>query len=757
MQAAVPLDAPQLRQAERRGRSVTDVRIRRLLTLFRARLRVIRARLDPTTGAAVALLPALFHATFPWVGLKSDAPGVEDVRASMRWMKLARDFDLPPPTGIQRGRRLVAALLITPHDAGLDVHVVPAPNLTPADEQRIAQRARAVETLLRRRLLAIAITATGPSAQPYDAASKSRLLSGGALLAGRLPDAFFTSGGPSSDPLAAELWRTAPTEAARVMAHLTLDGWPSGEAAELEEVADLARAVAQPLWHFADAGLFMAARAALRSKTPSLPFSACALATPEGAVRRTARALALHLGAPKSVDGATPAAILEVGRALALELTRAVRRLPREDGAALRTSLAQTTLGAGFPRLLMAPLAAALTRAGRRGDLPPLREVQGTRAVEVRLTSGGVLGQGARPAQAWVRALALLGQVLGRPVAPAPAPPEWKKLAPRLLAPASRRTLVLDVAPLDVPGPPYDPLNRGEGRRLALSGGLLVSLKPRGRPSAREVRAVEVARLFLREALAGTQLDFVARGTEVQSLEARLTRLARRVRAQVPTRPMAVEVGGDVVVVAQDGFKQHPEPSFARRPVRCAFDPEAPDFGADATQGRDVPAGPQLQCFAWCDDEKTARLLTTDDAGRVLRETVPLVHAEAWLSEAQALLRAEPQAALSVRAANGMTRAALALPPALAPDVVVALKGRLPFGLELELDGERYGGPSALPWSAAALTILSKWPPGVRGRICFAAVDVLAGEEPASGLLRLYARSLALRRLNTHIEALTRT
>lgn len=758
--AVLPLESQRApRGGPARAREAADVRTRRLLTLFRARLRVIRRGLEPTTGAAVALLPALFHATFPWVGLKSDAPGVEGVRASMHWMKLARDFDLPPPTGIQRGRRLVAALLLTPHEAGLDVHVVPAPNLTPADEQRIAQRARAVETLLRRRLLPIAITATGPSGQPYDSASKSRLLSGGSLLAGRLPDAFFTGGGLGGDPMAAELWRTAPSEAARVMGLLTLDGWPSGEGAELEEVADLARAVEEPLWHFADPGLFMAARAALRSKRPALAFTACALATADGPVRRTAQALATHLDpATPRLDAPAPADVLAVGRALALELTRAVRRLPREDAAPIRAALSRTTLVAGFPRLLLSPLARALSRVGRRGELPALREARVPRGVEVRLAAGGTLGQGAHPAQAWARALAVLSNVLGRPVAPPPAPAEWRKLVPRLMDTPARRVLVLDVSPLDVPGPPYDPLNRGEGRRLAMAGGLLVSLKPGARPSAREVRAVEVPRLVLKETLDGTQLDFVARGTEVQSLEARLTRLARRARAQVPHRPMAVELGGDVLVVSRQGFKHHAEPAFARRPVKCTFDPEAPDFGVDATQGRDVPSSPQLQCLAWTDDDRTARLLTTDEAGWVLRETVPLAYAEKWLTEAQALLRAEPQAALSVRAANAMTRAALTVPTPAAPEVVVTLRGRLPFGLELELDGERYGGYGQLPWSAAALTILSRWPLGVRGRVRFDAIDVtLPGDEPVSGLMRLYARSLATRRLYTHIEALTRT
>lgn len=750
MNAARPLDV----DAGRHDRAAQ--RLRRLVALFRARLRVMRRGLDEPTAAALSLLPAMFHATFPAAGLKGEAPGVDGVRASLGWMKLARELDLQPPTGIQRGRRLVAALLVTPHEAGFDVHVVPAPNLTPLEEQRIAQRAHAVETLLRRRLLPIALTATGASAQPFDVASRSRLFSSGALLAGRLPEAFFSSVGPTGDPLAAELWRTAPTETARVLALLTLDAWPSGEAAELEEVADLARAVQQPLWHFADPDLFMAARAALRSRRPGLPFTVCALTSPARTIRETAEVVAAHFGQRAATPGASPAAVLEVGRSLALEVARAVRRVPAADAAPLRTRLARTALASGFPRILLPTMRAAVRVVSRRTGLPPLKQVSARGVVEVRLSDGSVLGRGVGAAQAWARALSLLGNVLERPVAPPPAPREWTELAPRLLSAPERRTLVLDVAPLDVPGPPNDPLNRGPGRRLALRGALLVSLAPGRRPSAREVRAADVPRLVLREALAGTHLDFVVRSPEAQTLEARLTRLARRVRAQAPQRPMAIELGGDVFLVTADGFRQRAEPTFARRPVRCAFDPEAPDFGVDASQGREVPSSPQLQCLAFTDDA-TARLLTMDDAGWILREAVPLAWAQDWLNEAQALLRAEPQAALSVRAANGLTRASMTRPAAPAPDVVVTLHGQLPFGLELELDGERYGGRDQLPWSAAALAVLSRWPLGVRGRLRFASVDVSIGDEPVGGLLRLYARSLALRRIHTHIEALTRT
>jgi hypothetical protein len=209
--------------------------------------------------------------------------------------------------------------------------------------------------------------------------------------------------------------------------------------------------------------------------------------------------------------------------------------------------------------------------------------------------------------------------------------------------------------------------------------------------------------------------------------------------------------------VSAAGFRPYSEPTFARRPVQCAFDPEAPDFGAEATQGRDVTPTPQLQCMVYSDDGATARLLTMDGQGWVLRESVPLQVVEAWLAEAQAFLRVEPPTALTVRATDSLWRATHPKPSPPVPDVVVTLTGNLPFDLQLELDGEHFGGRGGLPWSAAAMTILSRWPPGVLGRVRFAAVDVLVDDEPAEGLLRLYARSLAMRRLNSHIEALTRT
>ncbi|MBL8918654.1 MAG: hypothetical protein JNJ54_07340 [Myxococcaceae bacterium] len=750
-------------EEDRRG----DPRTRRLMSLFRARLRVLRHTLDETTLAAVEVMPALFHATFPWPQLKTEPPGVEGVRASLRWMKLARRFDLPAPVGIQRDRRLIAALLITPRSDGLDVHVVPTPNLTPGDEQRIATRARAVEILFRRRLLPISITPTGPSAQPYDSASRSRLIATGVLLAGRLPDVFFGPTGPTIDPLASEPWRTAPTPFSRALGLLSLEPWPNGETAELEEMADFAHAVDMPISAFSDPDLFAAARAALRSRTPGLPFATCALASTNPRVRLAAHRLARHFGPALPLPEAhteplTADAIVTLGRGLALELARAVRRTSViEEQRHLRLILSHEVLAGGLPRVVLAPLRAALGRVKKGNEVPPLTETTHRGAVEVRLPQGGVLGRGRDRPQAWVRALTLVSHVLERPWVPASGAATWRRMTTRLTEPIARKSLVIKVTPRPLDGPPYDPLNRGRWRDVAFDKSLVISLRPRGRPSAREVEPHDLPLLVIRETLAGSAIDFAAHDTDAQSVEARLTRLARRVRATVPHgKTLAVELAGFVYSVDQQRMKKVPFECFARRPVKVVLDFEAPDLGAAASQSREVSGVPgQLQCLVWTGDDPIAHVLYLEETGLVFREEVPLVNVEAHVSEAQRLLRAGDACALAVRAADEAVMQALQTTGV--PDVALSISGNLPFDLEVELDGERYGGKSKLSWAAAALATTAKWPLGTRGRIVIEHLDITVGrgadERPPSGLERLVARALVLRRLDAHIRALTRT
>lgn len=738
---------------------------RRLTALLRARARRLLRELDPATAHALEMLPALFHANFPWPQLKSDPPGVEGVRASLRWTRLARDFDLPAPTGLQRGRRLVAALLVTPlaHPSPLlDVHVVPVPNLSPYDEQRIAQRARAVEALFRRRHLAVRIVATGPSAQPYDGGSRTRLLSFGALVAGRLPAAFFEPGAPSTGALSAQPWLTAPTELARTLSLLTLDPWPAGEVAELLEVADLARAAGQPLWRFAEPGLLMAARAALRSRRPQLAFDACALAEPSAGARATAWGLARHLGAGGFGPAEEPLSaedVLRVGRALALELTRAVRAQGLgEDARALRALLPHQVLGGGCPRVLLKALQAGLRRAAREGEVPAMLESWAGRAVEVRLGSGALLGRGANAAQAWVRALSLVGHAWGSGVVPRGLAPVWRKVAPKLTKAPRHKTLWLEVEPRARPSQPADPLNRGPSRELGLAATLVVALRPRGRPTGRLLTAEQTTPLLLQEAVRGTALGFVPGDAEAQPLEARLLRIARRCKGVTAARPIAVQAGGAVFVVNPDGVERREGRVFARRPVRCALDAEAPDFGVEVTQGRDVRVGPnQVECLVWSDDGLRARVLTADSRGWVLREAVPIELVERHLTEAQQLLRAHPMSALSVRVAPSMSSLGLLRRDVLTPAVAVRVSGELPFRLELEVDGERFGARNRWGWKAAASAVLAHWPPGVMGEVHFQDIDVSIDGVRASGLWRLYVRSLARRRLSAHIESLSHT
>lgn len=752
---------------DERGPARGDARTRQLMSLFRARLRVLRHALDDTMLAAVEVLPALFHATFPWPQLKTEPPGVEGVRASLRWMKLARQFDLPAPVGIQRERRLIAALLVTPRSDGLDVHVVPTPNLTPGDEQRIATRARAVETLFRRRLLPISITPTGPSAQPYDSASRSRLISTGVLLAGRLPDVFFGATGPTIDPLASEPWRTAPTAFSRTLGLLALEAWPTGETAELEEMADFAHAVEMPIAAFSDPDLFTAARAALRSKTPGLPFAVCAFTAPHPRVRRAAHRLARHFGPslplPESWDEPPLAdAIVTLGRALSVELARVVRRISAvEEQRHLRAVLTHEVLAGGLPRVVLGPLRAALARVRKGSEVPPLTEVHHRGAIEIRLPKGGVLGRGHDRPQAWVRALTVISHVLERPWVPPGGHGTWRRLTTRLTEPVARRSLVIKVQPRPLDGPPYDPLNRGRWRDVAFDRSLVVSLRPRGRPSARDVEPHQLPVMVIRETLAGSAIDFAAHDTDSQSVEARLTRLARRVRATVPHgKTLAVELAGFVYLVSQERLKKVPFECFARRPLKVSLDFEAPDLGAPASQSREVPAVPgQIQSLVWSGEDSTAHVLYLDETGLIFREEVPLPNVEAHLSEAQRLLRAGTTCALAVRAADEAVMQALATTGV--PDVPLTIRGNLPFDLEVELDGERYGGKTKLSWAAAALATTAKWPLGTRGRIVVEALDITVGrgadERPPSGLERLVARALVLRKLDAHIRALTRT
>ena len=82
---------------------------------------------------------------------------------------------------------------------------------------------------------------------------------------------------------------------------------------------------------------------------------------------------------------------------------------------------------------------------------------------------------------------------------------------------------------------------------------------------------------------------------------------------------------------------------------------------------------------------------------------------------------------------------------------------RLLEEVEVEVGGERYGGHSFLRWRHAAAALMDRWPKGGEARLAVNAVTVTAGGQRAVGLLALYARSVALRRLRIHLSRALRS
>jgi hypothetical protein len=102
---------------------------------------------------------------------------------------------------------------------------------------------------------------------------------------------------------------------------------------------------------------------------------------------------------------------------------------------------------------------------------------------------------------------------------------------------------------------------------------------------------------------------------------------------------------------------------------------------------------------------------------------------------------------LAVRLSDGVEPALRRVGRAGAP-VAVAVRGQLPHDLQVEVGGERYGGTTGEGgWQEAALAVLSRWPRSGDGRLSVSTVTVQAGGRRGVGLLALYARSVALRRI----------
>jgi hypothetical protein len=395
---------------------------------------------------------------------------------------------------------------------------------------------------------------------------------------------------------------------------------------------------------------------------------------------------------------------------------------------ALQPALGERLAAAG-------PLRTALSRAG---------DVH-----EVRLPSGIVLGRGATPVQARVRALSLLSAAALEPVLEHAEPP-WRALAGRLAQRRDRPTLLLVVEPASPSGPPFDPINRGPGRALGFPGALQVRLVPGRRPTGRVLTGDETVDRLVREVQAGSAVEVVAARSEAQPVAVRLTQVATLVREAGPLQPVALEAGGQVLMPRGGRIYRYPLGRYLGRPRVFVPDPDAPDLTLSPGERRPVGiAGPGVvECRASLVDELRASVLYSDARRGWFREVVFLSELEEHLRDSRALLvQSDASAILAVRLSEDVEPALRRVGRAGAA-LAVAVRGQLPHDLQMEVGGERYGGTSSgNGWREGALAVLSRWPRTGEARLTVNGLTVQAGGRRAVGLLALYARSVVLRRL----------
>ncbi len=665
--------------------------------VLRWRSRWLREQVNHRTAEALKLLPVLLHGSFQLPALKGEAPGIHGMRFRPGWGPLARSFNLPPPFRLQRGRALIEALIAVPRADGEVLVLAVFAGGDAADDERVRERLAAAQKILAQSGANLAVEVIGRAPRVHSAIVH-RALAFGATLVGKVPATLVTPLPECSldDDGMRDLFTAAPTPLVAASLLAAARSSPSCPAVALARAGtDLppARALSDP-------DLFCALWLGVDETLASLLRAAVALASDRPLTRR-----ALGAAHPLSTGAA-----LATARALSARCALGARRLRRSLADPLWAQACRTALGPGVPRALL-PAVAELFPEGRLAETL-CRQTVDQRAMET--------------------------------------------VESRMSAPVDRQTLVLLLDPAEVPGPPFDPLNRGASRSLGLGTGVALRLAPGRRPTARPLSARACVERALRDAAAGRATEILPRLPEALVAASRLRRAANLAQTHAANgTSVAIEAGGRVLLVGSGSVRSFPLESFARRPRRCAVDPEAPDLSLSPDQlgkPRSSLGAAVLECRAEQLTAETASVLTADSTDGMLREVVRLDGLEEYLQEAQVILRTGAAGRILAVRCGASLEAAMRRFSARGQRVDVHVRGTLPFGLEVVIDGQSFGGPGPLGWATAASAVLAGWPPGHHGRIAVKSVAVKVNGKPASGLLLLYARSLALRRLRAQID-----
>ncbi|HEX4384670.1 MAG TPA: hypothetical protein VH083_17030, partial [Myxococcales bacterium] len=413
--------------------------------------------------------------------------------------------------------------------------------------------------------------------------------------------------------------------------------------------------------------------------------------------------------------------VLALSEKLWARLVRVTRKAP-----GLRAEL----LGPATLRLLLPAIA-------RRLPVAPL-ELQQEGGRWLAVMGDEVIARGGTQKLAHARALALLGAAQGQPVKSVGV---WNQLTAELAK--GQPFCALVVGARNVPGPPFDPLNRGPGRELCLKDSLLVRVRPGCRPTAADLPDRTAVMQLAAAAQRRERVEIFAQSPEAQPAVARLSRIVTLLSSG---KASACEIGGEILLARDGRLRRIPPANFLARPQFCAVDPEAPDLAFSPERPLDVRGATAIiQCRVDLAGE-TAVLLYEDARGARFREQVPLPSLDAHLEETQAMLRVlTPHCAVALRAGSNVEQAVRTAnkPPRLA---TIIIAGTLPGPITLEIAGRSFNGGV----DSAALQIAADWPVGQRGLI---AVQYQPGR--ADPLLALYTRSSVLRRLHSRLARIS--
>ncbi len=741
-----------------------DVR-RALTALLRERAHDLPRTLPPRLAAAARLLPALLHASFDQRPLDADAPGVAGLHYRRRWSSLARAFGLPPPCRAQRGRCLVEAVLVLPMAGALHVLAMVPAGLAPEDLGAVQERLEGVQQVLTAAGAPVRAVLLDPARLGRDQESRHRLIAFGALLAGRLSPATWKVLEAGRRPLPTLVTSALAASAPAPLATLALTLMARAPCPGPLDAALALLAGGMTPRHLADPEIFCVRWAGLVPGLREL-LEETLLLTGRGerpvplAPRSGERAGERGMADPHS---GSLSRLVTHGRALAHACAVAIRASRFGRGDRLTKRLWREAIGPAMPRVLLPALAIRLAQEAELGRLR-LDPVRAGRGYDVRLANGTLLGRGANPVQARVRALGVVaaaeaarprtGEPTGASSVFSGLDATWREVGRQLVRPREHPTLMVLVVSGGGarPGPPMDLLNRGPERDLEFDGALAVLLVPGRRPSGSMLAAAETVHAVIRRAQNGASLEMLAANSAARPVAARLARIAALLRDPSVTGPVAIEAGGRVLVAHGTGTRTFPLERAAARPRVFTPDPDAPDISISTgeRQGLRSRRPGVVQCRVVAVSAQAAALLYADDSGAHLREEVPLAELEERLRDAREIVRAAtPPAALAVGLSEDLEPAVRrAGPPG--ERIEVAVSGALPF-VEVEIAGGRFGGASPLGWGAAAEALLASWPAGGEGMLGVGAVTATARGARLPPLLALYAGSLARRRLRTHL------